>query len=162
MVNQTGLNQVQSAERARHVLWMEKYGMRWRGREPIVAEEASLYDLPFLLQRPRSLLLPSDDNFAPPTHVVVGRRSSSRRFAAVCRLPTAMTHFYEDTRRYSRLLIDKKETGRTLTEFVHPACTRLSIRSIQSNCTQSIEYDLLRIQKPSSRIKQEIKSTARS
>lgn len=58
-----------------------------------------------------SLPLPSDDNFAPPTR---RRRSSSRRFAAVCRLPTAMTHFDEDTHRHSRLSIDKKETGRTL------------------------------------------------
>lgn len=57
--------------------------------------------------------------------------TSSRRFAAVCRLPTAMTHFDEDTHRRSRLSIDKRETGR-----ISDRISTLAFAS-PSNCTAS-------------------------
>jgi len=104
------------AKRARHVLWME-----WEIRNTLKRSGTDRRGRSFPLRPPapstRTVLCSSDLGRYPcllmttSLHPHTRRWSSSRHFAAVYRLPTAMTHF-EDTHRHSRLPGDKKETGR--------------------------------------------------
>jgi len=84
----------------------------------------------------------------PMTTSLHPHTSSSRHFAAVYRLPTAMTHF-EDIHRHSRLPGDKKETERARPNTYVALASAFPYEPwlIPSNCIRSID---LRASSPNS------------